>query len=80
MSDQRSEVSAGANQRKKTLLGFCVAALALAFTGWNSGSWPAQFRCPGELYDVEGMRLVGMLHLRQGAAICAPKSAIRTTP
>lgn len=34
-------------------------------------SWPARLSYPGELSDIEGMRLVEMLHLREGTPIYA---------
>ncbi len=58
-----------------------LVALALLVVGlpavWHLSSWPTRLRYPGELNDIEGMRLAEMLHLRRGVPIYAPATAQR---
>jgi hypothetical protein len=55
-----------------------LPCLALLVAGLGAGrlvaSWPVRLRYPGELYAVEGMRLVEMQHLDQGLPVYAPAS------
>ena len=44
---------------------------------WHLSSWPTRLRYPGELNDIEGMRLAEMLHLRRGIPIYAPATPRR---
>jgi hypothetical protein len=63
--------------RRSILLGVAALALAGFFAGLQVSTWPIRLRYPGELNDIEGMRLVEMLHLRQGVPIYALPSAER---
>jgi hypothetical protein len=71
-------VSTGAHSaRRSVLLGVAALALAGFFAGLQISTWPVRLRYPGELNDIEGMRLVEMLHLRRGVPIYALPSAER---
>jgi len=45
------------------------------FAGLQISAWPVRLSYPGELNDIEGMRLVEMVHLRQGVPIYALPSS-----
>lgn len=77
MTDVASAASSAPSPQRKALWGGFAVVLALAFAGWNLSSWPARLRYPGELADVEGMRLAEMVHLRQGIPIYARPTAER---
>ena len=77
MSDVPAEISSGATNRRRTVLGLSAVVLALAFASWNIGSWPTRLRYLGEHSDIEGMRLAEMVHLSQGISIYARPSAER---
>lgn len=63
--------------RRSIVLGGAVLVLAGFFAGLQVTTWPVRLRYPGELNDIEGMRLVEMLHLRRGVPIYALPSAER---
>ncbi|MFB3920869.1 MAG: hypothetical protein ACE145_04060 [Terriglobia bacterium] len=77
MSEVAAAVFAGTADRKKAGLGILAIALTLGAAGWNIQSWPGKLRYPGEHTDIEGMRLVEMVHLRQGIPIYAGPAAKR---
>ena len=58
-----------------------VVALTFLMAGplaaWNMLSWPTRLSYPGEIVQVEGMRLAEMQHLRQGIAVYAPATPER---
>ena len=54
---------------RSILLGGTALMLAGFFAGLQVSSWPSRLRYPGELNDIEGMRLVEMVHLSRGVPI-----------
>ncbi|MBZ5515432.1 MAG: hypothetical protein LAN62_11465 [Acidobacteriia bacterium] len=63
--------------KAKLFLAFCPLLLAGGFAVWQVSTWPVRLRYPGEQNYVEGMRLVEMVHLREGVPIYAPPSPER---
>jgi hypothetical protein len=63
--------------RRSVLLGGGALVLAGLFAGLQISTWPVRLRYPGELNDIEGMRLVEMVHLRRGIPIYALPSPER---
>jgi general stress protein CsbA len=58
--------------RRSVWLGVAALGLAGLFAGLQVSTWPGRLRYPGELKDIEGMRLAEMVHLRQGLRIYDP--------
>ncbi|MBZ5542968.1 MAG: hypothetical protein LAO07_04725, partial [Acidobacteriia bacterium] len=63
--------------RSESLGGLVVLLFAGLFAASQLATWPNRLRYPGESNYVDGMRLVEMLHLRQGVPIYALPSAER---
>ncbi|MGA2630150.1 MAG: hypothetical protein ABSG54_08025 [Terriglobia bacterium] len=57
---------------RSALLGGAALLLAGLFAGFQVSTWPVRLHYPGELKDIEGMRLAEMVHLRQGVRIYDP--------
>ncbi len=75
---ETSEKSGTARHPRTTIwlvtLAFLLVGLPAA---WHVSSWPTRLRYPGELNDIEGMRLAEMLHVRRGIPIYAPATPRR---
>jgi hypothetical protein len=63
--------------RRSAFLGAAALLLAGVFAGLQISTWRNRLRYPGELNDIEGMRLVEMLHLRRGVPIYSLPAAER---
>ena len=63
--------------RRSFLLGGAALMLAGLLAGLQVSTWPVRLRYPGEQNYVEGMRLVEMVHLREGVPIYASPSPER---
>jgi len=64
-------------ERKSLFLALSAPLLAGMFAARLVSQWPVKLRYPGEQNYVEGMRLVEMVHLREGVSIYAPPSPER---
>jgi hypothetical protein len=62
---------------QKFKLGSLTLLLVGAFAAWNLSSWPTRLRYPGEIVQVEGMRLAEMQHLIRGVPVYAPATPER---
>jgi hypothetical protein len=64
-------------RRRVTLASLVCFVIAGGFATLQVSDWPLRLSYAGELNDIEGMRLVEMLHLRQGIPIYAFPTADR---
>jgi hypothetical protein len=71
----RTVVGAGASTRRRltAICSVCVL-LATSFAARQLSTWPVRLSYPGELNDIEGMRLVEMVHLQRGVPIYSEPS------
>jgi hypothetical protein len=77
-SAEKSSASRHAGvKRWLVAVAFLVVGLPAA---WHVSSWPTRLRYPGELDDIEGMRLAEMQHLGRGVPIYAPATPGRFDP